>query len=103
MKEIFKKPSFLKKYFWNIDFAKLDIQKHRPYVIAQILNYGDERAIQWLNKYFSKDEQIGVLCKGRNFSLRSANFWALILGVPKERVRCLQKPYLNRRRQLWPY
>jgi hypothetical protein len=103
MKEIVSKPLFLKRYFWNVDFAKLDMQKQRHCVITQILNYGDEKAIEWLNKNFTKDEQKEVLCSSRNISLRSANFWALILGVAKDRVKCLQKHYLRKRKQLWPY
>ena len=100
MKEL---PKFLKSYFWDVDFKEIDPKENRVYILKRILNYGDERAIQWLNRYFSKDEQKEVLCKGRNFSLRSANFWALILGVHKNRVKCLQRYYLRRRKQLWPY
>ena len=96
-------PQFLKKYFWDVDFEKLDIEKYRFYVIRRILNYGDEKAILWMNSHFKRDDQIKALCTTRDISLRSANFWTLILGVPKRKVKCLQKRYLEIRRQFWPY
>lgn len=98
-----KAPKFLKEYFWDIDFEKLDIENHHFYVITRILNYGDKKAIQWMNRHFDKSEQIQTLCVRRDMSLQSANFWALVLGVPQERVKCLQKPYLKMRRQHWHY
>lgn len=96
-------PKFLKKYFWDVDFEKLDIVKYRFYVIRRILNYGDERAIHWMNSHFGRGEQIKALCTTRDISLRSANFWAIVLGVSKRKVRCLQKRYLAIRKQFWPY
>ena len=98
-----KIPQFLKKYFWDIDFNKLDIKERQFYIIKRILNYGDERAIKWLTKHFSKDEHIKTLTSSRELSPRSANFWTLILDVPKGKVKCLQKQSLPRREQLWPY
>lgn len=98
-----KLPEILKKYFWDIDFEKLDIKKYRFYVIRRILNYGDEKAILWMNSQFNKKEQIKALCTTRDISPQSANFWALILGVSKRRVKCLQKHYLAIRKQFWPY
>src|SRR3989338_11414063 len=98
-----KAPKFLKQYFWDIDFEKLDIENHPFYVISRILNYGNKKAIQWMNRCFSRNEQIQTLCTRRDMSPRSANFWAVILGVPRGMVKCLQEPYLKTRRRLWPY
>ncbi len=98
-----KLPQFLKKYFWDVDFERLNTSKYRFYIIKRILNCGDEKALKWLNKHFNKDEQVETLTSIRELSPRSANFWTLILDVPKTRVKCLQKQYLLRRKQLWPY
>lgn len=98
-----KIPKFLKRYFWDVDFEKLDVEKYRFYVIRRILDYGDEKAMHWLDNNFTRNEQIKALCSTRDISPRSANFWALILGVSKRRVKCLQKRYLAIRKQFWPY
>lgn len=96
-------PKFLKRYFWDVDFEKMDIRKYSRYIITRLLNYGDEKALCWLRDNFSKEEQRTVLSKAGDISIRSANFWAIVLGLPKKDVRCLQKSYLKMRRRLWPY
>jgi len=40
-----KLPRFLNKYFWDVEFEKIDLQKRRVYVLKRILEYGDERAV----------------------------------------------------------
>ena len=96
-------PKFLKKYFWEIDFDKMEFEDRKVYILKRILEYGDEDAVRWIWKNFKGEEMKDVLCNFRDYSLKTANFWALILGVPKERVKCLQKSYLERRKIFWPY
>lgn len=98
-----KLPKFLKRYFWDVDFGKIDARKYPPYIITRLLNYGDEKALRWLKGNFSKEEQRVALSKAGDISTRSANFWAIILGLPKKDIRCLQKSYLKMRRRVWPY
>lgn len=96
-------PKFLKKYFWDIDFVKLDVKAHPQYVLERILEYGDEKAIAWMKKNFTQDEIADVLFHFRGLSPKSANYWAVVFGIDKKKVLCLQKPYLERRRMHWPY
>jgi hypothetical protein len=39
-------PRFLKKYFWNVDFLKLDRKTHSQFIIERILEYGDEKTVK---------------------------------------------------------
>lgn len=96
-------PKFLKKYFWDVDFEAMDAKKSRTGVLIRVLNYGDEKAIQWMNENYSKAEQAGALRAYRDFSLKSANYWALILSVPKEKVLCLKMRSLKGQKPIWPY
>lgn len=98
-----KMPGFLKQYFWDVDFEKLDYRKYPAHVITSIMEYGDETAIRWLMKTFNIEELKSILCATRVISPRSANFWAVILGVSKNKIKCLKKRYLEMRKQLWPY
>ena len=98
-----KLPKFLKKYFWDVDFEKLDFRSYRQYVLGRILEYGDENAVSWLGKNFTKNEIADVLFRFRFVSPKSANFWAVVFGIDKKRVLCLQKHYLERLRMHWPY
>lgn len=98
-----KPPKFLKRYFWEVDFGKLDAKKSAEYVVNRLLEYGDEKAVRWMLDRFGKKQIKYVLCKYRGYSEKSANFWALVLGVPRNKVLCLQKSYLEMRKRTWPY
>jgi len=96
-------PQFLKPYFWDVDFAKLDCKKYSCFVLGRILEYGDKRAISWMQRNFTKGDIAGVLSRLRAVSPKSANFWALIYGIDKKKILCLQKHYLQMRKRHWPY
>lgn len=98
-----KPPSFLKKYFWEIDFEKLDAEEKGRYVIARLLERGDEEALRWMFQTYPKSIVKDVLKKTRALSPKSANYWALVLGIPQMEVLCLQKPFLEIRKTFWPY
>ncbi len=95
-------PKFLKKYFWDVDFEKLNLDKSRLFILKRIFEYGDERAAGWMSKNFSRDEITKLL-----FSIRidpkSANFWALILDIKRENILCLKRRYLAMRKRIWQY
>ncbi|MBI3008983.1 MAG: hypothetical protein HYY56_05680 [Candidatus Omnitrophica bacterium] len=98
-----KLPGFLKKYFWDVEFKKIDPNKTKIYVLRRILDYGDEKAVTWMYKNFKKSEIKNALSNFRGYSQKSANYWALILDIPKEEVLCLKKRSLRERRIFWPY
>ena len=96
-------PQFLEKYFWDVEFEKIDFNKRKVYILKRILEYGDREAVRWMWKNFKKEEIKNALCNFRGYSQKSANFWALILGVKKEDVRCLRGSFREIQKQFWPY
>lgn len=96
-------PSFLKKYFWDVPFEKLDLKRNSTEVIGRILEYGDEKAVVWLRKKIKKKEIANVLFHFRFVSPKSANFWALMYDLPREKILCLRKHYLKTQRRHWSY
>ena len=96
-------PSYVKKYFWEVDTKKLDPKKRPEYVIARILEYGDAAAVKWMLKTFDKRMIRDTLKNRRGFSSKTANFWGAILKVPQNEILCLKKPYLKARRKHWPF
>lgn len=98
-----KLPSFLKKYFWEVDFNKLDVTKYPKYVTARLMEYGDLKAIKWLKKNFSNRQINNVLKHSRQISNKSAIFWALIQRVKENEVLCLSREYREKRKTAWPY
>lgn len=96
-------PIFLKQYFWDIDFSKLDCRSRPGFVIERILEYGDENAIAWMMKNLSRTQIISTLEKSRELTVKSANFWAVILNIKEEKVKCLNRSFRKTRKQFWPY
>lgn len=98
-----KLPKFLKKYFWDVDFGKINFNTRKIYILRRILEYGDEKAVRWMWRNFKKPEIKNALCNFRGYSQKSANFWALILNVRKDEVKCLNKFFRETQKQFWPY
>ena len=98
-----KAPLFLKKYFWDIDFNRLNVAEKSIYVIERILELGDEKAIKWLFRKFQKTLIKKVIIGSRGLSPQTASFWSLILDIDQKEIRCLQKPFLRLRQTHWPY
>ena len=98
-----KLPASLKKYFWDVDFEKINLDNRRVYVLRRILEYGDETAVRWMWKNFKEEEIKNALCNFRGYSLKTANFWAFILNIKKEDVKCLNRSFRETQKQFWPY
>ncbi len=96
-------PNFLKKYFWDVDFEKLKAKTHPEFVLERLLEYGDEKAVNWMKKNYTENEIANVLFHFRGVSPKSANYWALIFNINKKKILCLQKHYLKIRKRHWAY
>lgn len=94
-------PGFLKKYFWDVNFSKLDKDKYPYFVIERILEYGDKRALKWMRKNFEQVQIKNVLRTSRNLFLKSANFWQLIFGLDKDEILCLKESSQRKQDPIW--
>jgi len=86
-------PQFLKPFLWSYDTKKLDIKKDKIRIITNILNYGTEKATNWLFKTYDKKSIITVLKnpKPGEWDKKSLNFWSFIfkLKLRKSKRRLL--------------
>ncbi len=73
------------------------------YILRRILDYGDEKAVAWMGRNFKKSEIKDGLANFRGYSQKSANYWALMLDMPREEVLCLKKRSLKEPGTFWPY
>ncbi|MGB3341206.1 MAG: hypothetical protein WBB37_06970 [bacterium] len=96
-------PDFLKEYFWDTKFEELDIATHQIFILKRIMEHGNDRAVKWMRRHFQPKDLIKALCNYRGYSKRSANFWAIILDIPKEDVPCLNKSSSKTPKNIWPY
>lgn len=102
IKNSVKIPANFKKYFWEIDFDKLDFKKNSDYVAVRLLEYGNPYAIKWLFKNISSKKIKEALLKTRNLSPKSANFWAFYFNIDKNKLKCLNKSYLKTQKMCLP-
>ena len=87
MKQI---PKHLHRLFWDVNIATFDPIEHPKYTISRVLELGDKEAITWMEGIFSKPQIEGILKIDERLSPKSANFWAIIFGVPFNEVAALK-------------
>src|SRR3989344_4824499 len=63
-----KLPEFLKKYFWDVDFEKIDEEKGALFIIHRFLDRGNDKAIRWMWRTYSKNLISEGITKRRGFS-----------------------------------
>ncbi|MGE3579083.1 MAG: hypothetical protein AB7I25_11555 [Vicinamibacterales bacterium] len=75
--------------FWDLDTRDFDPRAYPQYVIERVLEFGDRQAVTWMKDLFADSQVVQVLRSSRRLSRRSANYWALVYGVPRIDVRAL--------------
>jgi hypothetical protein len=96
-------PNFLRKYFWDTDFSKLDKEKYASFIIERILEYGDKKAIRWMKDNFDLSTIKKVVSESKNLSPKSANFWQFIFNIKKDKILCLKKSFQEKQRLIWKH
>lgn len=96
-------PQFIKKYFWDVDFNKLDKEIYALFIIERILEEGDKKVVRWMRDNFDIAQIKDVLFNSKNLSLKSANYWQLIFNLKREKILCLRKSFQKKQRLIWKY
>jgi hypothetical protein len=85
-------PEHLRPLFWDVDPSTVDAERHASYVIERAIEFGDDRAISWMLRRYP-DTLIGrIVRSSRCISRNTANLWSLVLGIPREEIRCFSRP-----------
>jgi len=82
-------PSNLQTLFWDTNLDTFTPESYPDYTIYRVLELGDDEAVTWLRQTFSEAEIRRVLSTERRLSPKSANFWAIVYGVPSREVAAL--------------
>ena len=81
----------LRPFFWDVDFESLSVQKYSYFIISRLMEHGDDEALPFLMRAYSRRELVATLRTSRSISRRSRKFWALLLDVKEE--SCSAKRY----------
>ncbi len=86
---------FRKTLFWDVNPQHLDIEKNAPFIIGRVLDFGNLKEWRLAEQLYGK-EKIAEVTKDHVFSdPRSANFWAFILAIPINQMKCTRIPSLK--------
>jgi len=82
-------PHELDVFFWDVNPRTFEPLSYPLYTLARLLEFGDERAVAWMIQAFSSDQIREVVRSESRLTRRSANFWALVYGIPMGEVAAL--------------
>jgi succinate dehydrogenase flavin-adding protein (antitoxin of CptAB toxin-antitoxin module) len=85
-------PDFIKKYFWDINPEDLDINEDYFIILERLLNYADDKTLNWILKHYEKKQIKEVVKNSRRLNPKTANFWQKHFNLRKEDIKCTQKP-----------
>lgn len=84
MKRNLRIPKKFVKYFWDVDFEKLDFKKHKNFILDRLLNYGTFNTFSWIFSNFSMDDVKNLLKNNGKHSL-SRNSYLFWVKIAKEK------------------
>ena len=76
-------PKFLQTYLASYDLSGLDTERDKELIITEILNKGDEKALRWLTKTYSKSDVKKIISSPiRGMWFKSTlGYWLRIFGL----------------------
>jgi hypothetical protein len=81
--------SELQTLFWDVDLDTFVPELYTEYTIFRVLELGDKAAVEWLRRMFPETQIRSLLSTEHRLSRKSANFWALVYGIPSSEVAAL--------------
>lgn len=76
-------PAATRRLFPHLPAGAPDPDRHRPFLLARLLEEGDSADLRWLTARLPEDELLAWLAArgGRALSRRSRVFWELLLDA----------------------
>jgi hypothetical protein len=65
--------------FWDVDPKTIDTKKHARYIIARILDLGNDDEVRWMWRTYSKRLIGSVVKKARGLNPQTRSLWSAIL------------------------
>ncbi|MCX8480718.1 MAG: hypothetical protein ORN58_02240 [Sediminibacterium sp.] len=84
-----------KVIFWDTDFNKLDLVKHKFYIIERVLMYGFYTDWQFIRNYYGDNAIKEVALQTRDLDPKTLSFLSTIFDIPKQQFRCYKYKQLN--------
>ncbi len=79
---------FSPSLFWDIDIAELDMEKHKAFIVARVLDYGMMADWLFIRQYYGIDRLREIALNIRSMERRSLSFIATVTRTPENQFRC---------------
>jgi hypothetical protein len=79
---------FSNHLFWDTNRNSLDLEKHKSYIIKQVLEYGLIGDWKLIQKYYGLDKIAEVAQSFRELDKKALSFIASLSNIPLEKFRC---------------
>lgn len=76
-------PECVRRLFWDVDPAVIDLVEHRDYVLERVMGRGSWEAMRWLRAAYPSAEIADFLERqGARLTARDRAYWSLVSGRP---------------------
>jgi hypothetical protein len=75
-----KLPKEFQRYFWDVAFDELTLEKYPRFIAERILNYGDLSGIKWLLSRTDRKFIRTLVDNSRNLNPKTRNYWQIMLA-----------------------
>ncbi len=65
--------------FW--DASTIDMERNAGYIIARVLDYGDEKDLKTLREIYADEKLIEVVKERRGLSSMTRRFWSVYFNI----------------------
>lgn len=74
--------------FWEVDKAKLEIQKNKKFIVRRVLEYGLLSDWILINQLYGLREISSIAIKIRDLDERTISFISLLSKIPEDQFLC---------------
>lgn len=82
---------FSKNLFWDIDSSQLDMESHKAYIVARVLDYGTMEDWLFIRSYYGIDRLREIALGLRSMFPESLSFIATVTDTPENQFRCYKQ------------
>ena len=91
-----EKPILDKRFFWDVDFNKINYDKNPGWIIVRIFERGDIADIRKIRRYYGDKLIRTVIIKAKYIEIETFQFLSAIYQIPKEKFRCYSNIQLTK-------
>jgi hypothetical protein len=72
-------PEDLRGMFWDVDFDRLDVNRHARFIAERLMEKTTPRAFGWLLAHYDAEMLVEIATSSRRLPARDRTFWRAYL------------------------